>query len=82
MLLDGGEVWKGAAPIAGPPQPQTGPRAPAVGITITVPREDIPLNDFLVHAHVLSGPDADNLWKDDCPNGREGLGIPARPEIP
>lgn len=49
-------------------------------ITISVPREDLPLNDFLVHAHVLSGPDNDNLWKDDCPNGREGLGIPARPE--
>ncbi len=49
-------------------------------ITITVPREDIPLDDFLVHAHVLSGADNDSLWKDDCPNGRKGLGIPARPE--
>ena len=50
-------------------------------ITITVPREDIPLNDFLVHAQTLSGPDNDNLWKDECPNSREGLGIPARPEV-
>ena len=49
-------------------------------MTISVPREDVPLDDFLVHAHVLSGPDNDNLWKDDCPNGRKGLGIPARPE--
>ena len=48
--------------------------------TVTIPRADIPLDDFLVHGHVLSGPDNDNLWKDDCPNGRFGLGIPARPE--
>ena len=49
-------------------------------ITVTIPRADIPLDDFLVHVHSLSGPDNDNLWKDDAPNGREGIGVPARTE--
>ena len=49
-------------------------------ITVTIPRADIPLDDFLAHVHSLSGPDNDNLWKDDAPNGREGIGIPARTE--
>ena len=49
-------------------------------LTVTIPREIIPLDDFLVHAHCLSGPDNDNLWKDDVPNDRKGLGVPARTE--
>ncbi len=49
-------------------------------MTVTIPRSDIPLDDFLVHIHCLSGPDNDNLWKDEAPNERKGLGVPARTE--
>lgn len=49
-------------------------------MTVTIPRADIPLDDFLVHIHTLSGPDNDNLWKDEAPNERKGLGVPARTE--
>jgi len=49
-------------------------------MTVTIPRADIPLDDFLVHIHTLSGPDNDNLWKDEAPNERMGLGVPARTE--
>lgn len=49
-------------------------------MTVTIPRSDIPLDDFLVHIHTLSGPDNDNLWKDEAPNERKGLGVPARTE--
>ncbi len=49
-------------------------------LTVTVPRADIPLDDFLVHVHTLSGPDNDDLWKDECPNERKGIGVPPRSE--
>jgi len=49
-------------------------------MTVTIPRGDIPLDDFLVHVHTLSGPDNDNLWKDEVPNERKGIGVPARTE--
>jgi hypothetical protein len=49
-------------------------------MTVTIPRSDVPLDDFLVHIHCLSGPDNDNLWKDEAPNERKGLGVPARTE--
>jgi len=49
-------------------------------MTVTIPRADIPLDDFLVHVHTLSGPDNDNLWKDEVPNERKGIGVPARTE--
>lgn len=47
-------------------------------MTVTIPRADIPLDGFLVHAFVLSGPDNDNLWKDDAPNERKGIAVPPR----
>jgi hypothetical protein len=49
-------------------------------LTVTIPRSAIPLDDFLVHLHTLSGPDNDNLWKDECPNERKGIGVPPRSE--
>ncbi len=51
-------------------------------LTVAIPRADIPLESFLVHAHTLSGPDADHLWKDDCPNERDGLAVPPRTPPP
>ena len=49
-------------------------------MTVTIPRGDIPLDEFMVHAHVLSGPDNDNLWKDDVPNERKAIAVPPRTE--
>ena len=49
-------------------------------MTVSIPRADIPLDDFLVHIHTLSGPDNDNLWKDEVPNERKGIGVPTRAE--
>ena len=45
-------------------------------MTVTVPTEGIDMNKMMVHVHVLSGPDNDNLWKDEAPNERKGLDLP------
>ncbi len=49
-------------------------------MTVTVPRDAIPLDEFLIITRVLSGPDNDSLWSDDAPNDRKGLAIPPMAE--